>query len=59
MYNLWVKSSSNSKAPFAAITAGNNLFSQNKKNKAGNIRAKSDARLMMLHKNNLFSCLEG
>lgn len=62
LYNLWVKSSSNSKAPLAAISAGLNIqVSGNKKGKGGgvNIRAKSDSRLMMLHRNNLFSCIEG
>ena len=59
IYNLWVKSSSNSKAPLAAINASNNLYSQSKENKTENIRAKEDAVLMMLHKNNLYSCLEG
>jgi hypothetical protein len=59
IYNLWVKSSTNTKAPLASLSAGKNLLIQNKKNKAGNIRVKSDARLMMLHKNNLYTCLEG
>ena len=60
LYSLWVKSSSNSKAPLAAISAGLNIKVSNKKGKGGvNIRAKSDSRLMMLHRNNLFSCIEG
>jgi hypothetical protein len=64
LYNLWVKSSSNSKAPLAAISAGLNIkVSSSNNNKKGNggvkIRAKSDTRLMMLHRNNLFSCIEG
>ena len=42
----------------AAISAGTNLVSHMNL-KGVNIRAKSDCRLMMLHRNNLFSCIEG